>query len=321
MPLKVFVLAGQSNMEGQAEVAEKWPNGTYKNGTLAYQVRDPRTSAELSEVWNNETGNWTVRSDVWVWFNEKGKDGMIPANIADGTYGNLTVGYGVLGSPEHIGPEFGFGYGMGDVLKEQVLIIKTAWGGKTLGGDFRPPSSCNATNGKSVGFYYKQMVQYVANILAPENITKVFPGYANFPGHEIVGFGWDQGWNDGCTENLVAEYETNMVNLIKDLRKEWNVPNMAVSIPVSGFGGWGQKNTRRLGIIQAQFNAANATRHPELNGHVIAEETRSFWRDPAYCPSKQAYHWGHNAESYWLIGKAMASGMLKMVMPSTSRLH
>ena len=48
---------------------------------------------------------------------------------------------------------------------------------------------------------------------------------------------------------------------------------MAVSIPVSGFGGWTQKNTRRLGIIQAQFNAANATRHPELGGcngfHIV----------------------------------------------------
>ena len=49
--------------------------------------------------------------------------------------------------------------------------------------------------------------------------------------------------------------------------------------------------------------------------HVIAEETRSFWRDPAYSPSKQGYHWGHNAESYWLIGQAMASGMLKMLRP------
>ena len=30
------------------------------------------------------------------------------------------------------------------VLKEPVLIIKTAWGGKTLCGDFRPPSSATA---------------------------------------------------------------------------------------------------------------------------------------------------------------------------------
>eukprot|EP00937_MAST-01D_sp_MAST-1D-sp2_P007792 g7792.t1 len=51
-------------------------------------------------------------------------------------------------------------------------------------------------------------------------------------------------------------------------------------------------------------------RHPELKGHVQAEETRDFWRDPHFSPSAQAYHWGHNAESYWLIGQAMGTGML-----------
>jgi hypothetical protein len=49
-------------------------------------------------------------------------------------------------------------------------------GGKTLCGDFRPPSSANAN--KSTGFYYKQMLQYVSNILAPANLTKIFPEFA-----------------------------------------------------------------------------------------------------------------------------------------------
>ena len=40
-------------------------------------------------------------------------------------------------------PQYGFGFGIRDSLDEdqKVLIIKTAWGGKTLAGDFRPPSS------------------------------------------------------------------------------------------------------------------------------------------------------------------------------------
>ena len=46
---------------------------------------------------------------------------------------------------------------MGDALKEQVLIIKTAWGGKTLGGDFRPPTSAKKSG--AVGHYYQQMIQ------------------------------------------------------------------------------------------------------------------------------------------------------------------
>eukprot|EP01052_Picozoa_sp_SAG31_P037816 SAG31_NODE_4945_length_2843_cov_1.830904_2_plen_201_part_00 len=196
---------------------------------------------------------------------------------------------------------------MDKVLKEPVLIIKTAWGGKTLCGDFRPPSSSNATH--PVGFYYKQMLQYVSNVLAPANMSKLFPSLpAN--GAKIVGFGWDQGWNDGCGVECTDEYETNMINLIADLRKVWNNPNMAVSIPVSGFGGWGQSNVRRLGIINAQFGACNTTRHPEQH-NCVSEETRNFWRDFANSPVNQGYHWWHNAESYFLIGQAMGTGMLK----------
>ena len=45
-------------------------------------------------------------------------------------------------------------------------------------------------------------------------------------------------WNDGCAVPCTDEYEQNMVNMIGDLRKEWKNPTMAVSIPVSGFGGW-----------------------------------------------------------------------------------
>ena len=108
--------------------------------------------------------------------------------------------------------------------------------------------------------------------------------------------------------------------MIKDIRKEFNNPKLAVSIPVSGFAGWAQTEPRRLKIIQAQFNAANATLHPELGGHVVAEETRDFWRcslDASHfgCPSNQRYHFGHNAETYYLIGKAMAAGMLKAMAP------
>ena len=35
---------------------------------------------------------------------------------------------------------------------------------------------------------------------------------------EIVGFGWHQGWNDGCSTEMTAEYEENMANFINDVR-------------------------------------------------------------------------------------------------------
>jgi len=66
-----------------------------------------------------------------------------------------------------------------------------------------------------------------------------------------------------------------------------------------------------LDVVLSQFAAANHTRHPELNGHIEAVETRGFYRQPEYSPNKgKGYHFYHNAETYWLIGQAMATGML-----------
>ena len=37
--------------------------------------------------------------------------------------------------------EVGFGWVLGDALDEPVLLVKCAWGGKSLAVDFRPPSA------------------------------------------------------------------------------------------------------------------------------------------------------------------------------------
>ena len=71
--LSVYILAGQSNMEGQAEVASKnRSTGQYLNGTLAYQLKDPRTAEQFAPLWDGATNDWTVLDDVKVWFNENG---------------------------------------------------------------------------------------------------------------------------------------------------------------------------------------------------------------------------------------------------------
>jgi hypothetical protein len=110
-PVKVFVLAGQSNMEGKAKVS-----------LMDYQVAQAATR-DLYAPYRKD-GKWAERPDVWVKFlNRKG---------------SLTVGYG---SPGCIGPELGFGTVVGDRYEEPVLLIKTAWGGRSLYRDFRPPSA------------------------------------------------------------------------------------------------------------------------------------------------------------------------------------
>jgi alpha-galactosidase len=53
--------------------------------------------------------------------------------------GPLSIGYGAR--PTAFGPEYAFGIMLERSLDQPILIIKTAWGGKSLHYDFRPPSA------------------------------------------------------------------------------------------------------------------------------------------------------------------------------------
>ena len=268
--------------------------------------------------------------------------------------GGLRPGFGQIPYGPFFGPELGFGWNIDNnnnacCCNDKVLIIKTAWGGKTIAHDFRPPSSAGSSfdpycqqpdcNPFQVGHFYQVMIEDVRKIMKPGVIGKMFPELTNYTA-EISGFAWHQGWNDGCNVNDTAAYETNMVNLIKDLRREWKNPHLPISIAVSGFGGYGttaQNRTpadcwdgpnatkvdckvcgtgdhqcRRIDTVLSQFAAANLTKHPELECCVEAMETRGFYRQPEYSPNHgQDYHWYHNAETHYLLGKALAVGMNK----------
>ena len=55
--------------------------------------------------------------------------------------GELSIGYAVYDDLHHFGPELQFGHVVGEHFADPVLLIKTAWGGKSLANDFRPPSA------------------------------------------------------------------------------------------------------------------------------------------------------------------------------------
>ena len=124
--------------------------------------------------------------------------------------GKLAVGYGA--KEDRIGPELGFGHVIGDAYEEPVLLIKLAWGGKSLAKDFRPPSS-----GGEVGPYYKEIIQRTKDVLG--NLKKEFPEIGD-RGYALAGFGWHQGWNDRVNQTFNDEYEKNMANFIRDVRKD-----------------------------------------------------------------------------------------------------
>lgn len=299
-PVKVFILAGQSNMEGQA-VADL--DGKYYNngkGTLKALLADPARGERFKHLarGNAKKPEWVVRENVRVWYQPEKQ----PLKV-----GPLGLGFTPYGGKHHFGPELQFGHVVGDRLKEPVLIIKTAWGGKSLAKDFRPPSS-----GGEVGPYYTKMIENVRLALA--NLAKDHKEFAG-RGYELAGFVWYHGWNDGVDpKNAVPEYEKNLVNLIKDVRRELKSPRLPVVVGeltgpwVKAPGSW---DTLR----KAQAAAA-AT--PEFKGTVAFVETRDFVRAPEDSPNPgHGHHEFGNAETAFLVGNALGKGMLGLIAPAT----
>lgn len=284
-PVKVFILAGQSNMEGQGVVDLAGKDYNDGKGTLVAFMSDPAKSERYRHL-KDEAGGWTVRDDVFVRYQPE------DSPLREGP---LAFGFTPYGDQHHFGPELQFGHVIGDAFDNEVLLLKTAWGGKSLNVDFRPPSS-----GGETGPYYTLMIQQVRDAL--ENIKS-----DSSKGYELAGFVWYHGWNDGCDpKNAVPEYESNLVNLIKDVRKDLDVPNLLVVIGELT-GPWVNAPKEWEQLRQAQ---AAAAARPEFSGNVVFVSTREFVRPPEDSPHPgHGHHEFGNAETYFLVGEALGIGM------------
>ena len=265
--VKVFILAGQSNMQGKAAVY-----------TLDAVINDSNLGHKFRHL---KKGNqWVVRDDVYVTFlDNKGKGGFP-------THGALTVGFGSEKSirDKHnkklphpgIGPELGIGHVLGDFFEEPVLLIKAAWGGRSVKYSFRPPSAMpsdeiirkqvneiEANRKKAIlraeeakskgkkfkapplprsfkdhkngyGADYKKILSETGRVLG--EIGKYVPNYSQNDGYEIAGFIWFQGWNDGVGSGN-PEYSKQMEHFIDDMRKDLKVPNLPFVIGELGIDG------------------------------------------------------------------------------------
>ena len=323
-PVKVFILAGQSNMEGKGKI----------DPLLNHQIKDKETKDFFAHFHKNEA--YIMRDDVWI-------------NYLD-RHGELTVGYG---SPGCIGLELQFGHIIGDYYDEQVLLIKTAWGGKSIGRDFRPPSSRAPSNKvldqlvvkmierdynniirkewnklkqrnpkitreeveaesselfdeirkvkkeeyhkqvvNSFGHFYRLMMNEIKTTLS--ELKTRFPKYDG-QGYEIVGFIWFQGWND-MYGDFPNEYAYNLENFIRDVRKELEVPNLPVAIGVMGQNGFKPAKGNMAIVKKAQFSMNDIA---DFRGNVKAIPTDIYWDKRA----DEAFPtWRNNLEEWVKIG-------------------
>lgn len=287
--LKVFILAGQSNMQGHAKVE-----------TFDYIGDDPATAPLLQKM-RGPDGKPRVVENVWI--SSVGCLGDAYSDLNE-KQGNLTAGFG---APEgKIGPEFTFGIWMHQQLNEPILIIKTAWGGRSLITDFRPPSAGqrtfndytlkrwkergldvekeSATNNAKCGIFYGHMMAHVKKVLG--DIKRVVPNYDPAQGYELAGFVWFQGFNDyvdgwsypdQAKPGGYDEYGHVLAQFIRDVRKDLNAPKLPFVIGVMGIDGQGEGvKAPMMNFRQAQLIP---TLLPEFKGNVTAVQTAPFWSE------------------------------------------
>ena len=256
-PVKVFILAGQSNMEGLGGVT-----------TLDALGAHP-THGQLLKKIKKDDGSFVVRDDVFIYY-QRGKEAIKSP---------LTVGQGA--GKDRIGPELMFGIGMGDYFDEPVLLIKTAWGGKDLYCDFRPPSAGKPAyeipgSAREVGASYRKMVEEAHQCL--DHIDADLPKFKGRP-YELCGFVWFQGWNDMCAARQIKpqvldEYAQNFAHLVQDLRAEFKVPNLPVVVGEVGVDGDQHVSPDMAGLRAAQ---AKIPTQQDWNGTLSYVRTAPYW--------------------------------------------
>jgi alpha-galactosidase len=296
-PLKVYILAGQSNMQGHSEFK-----------TLAHLKTDPAT-AHFHNAILDEQGKPRELERVWISYLNEGNrkfGGEITTTTV--TNGRLKFGYGASGAK--MGPELGFGIGAQKLFDGPILIIKCAFGGTSLHTDWRPPGAGPwtkesltqqqlkwieskklaqdawlAEQNKKSGPFYKEMIDHVRKVL--EDPAKVCPEYDKAAGYEIAGFAWFQGYND-AVDRLTYDreapggydlYTRLLAHFIRDVRKDLKAPGMPFVIGVLGMDG--MLTAEEVAKGKGRFREAQAATAslPEFKGNVFIVQTGRFY-DP-----------------------------------------
>jgi len=320
--VKVFILAGQSNMEGKAP-----------NALLNHQATNEKTKHLFAHL--RKDGEWAVRDDAFIKYLKR--------------HGGLTIGYG---SRDRTGVELEFGWTMAEHYKEPVLLIKAAWGGHSLFKLFRSPSAglpsdialqeelakakkrVTSNNEKRkrndplptmedikqpYGSSYRNMLTEVKE--TREKYEELFPALKGKE-LELAGFVWFQGWNDQY--GAQDEYASNMKHFINDVRKDLNAPGLPFVIGVMGQNGSKPAKGAMLTIQKAQLSMNEV---PEFKGNVkairtdklvdkAAEELYPHWRERfeewKVTGGDFGYHYMGSAIWFNRIGKAMGEAMLEL---------
>jgi len=323
-PVQVYILMGQSNMLGYGTIA-----GATTDGTLEYAVKTKNKYPYLVDG----AGNWTVRQDV------RYTRVMSSGTGAMSLYKNewLTIGGG--NTSAKIGTELAIGHYLGYATDAPVLILKTCIGNRSLGWDLLPPGSkqfqwTDSTTGTNwtyagygdspsrwetgttptpIGWYagvqYDGDVRNAKTVL--QNLDTYYPGATEY---EIAGFFWWQGDKDRYDAAHASRYEQNLVQLIEQLRKDFNAPDAKFVCATLGQTVLGDtSNMNEKFILDAQLAVSDAGKYPQFVGDVA-----TVYSNPLSMGGASNSHYNGNAETYMNVGEGMGKAMVTLIPEPTS---
>ena len=323
-PVQVFILMGQSNMSGLG-----------KMNILEKAVKEKKKYPYLVDA----DGNWTVRSDVrYVRVSSDPKKALANNEWLGTTIRSKT--------PETIGVEYGIGHVIGNTANAPVMILKSCIGNRALAWHLLPPGSKRYEVGDTVYAGYREAPSSWPKGTEPppfvineelvtlvgdkpsgwyggkqydndtSNAKKVLAEldqyYPGAKGYEIAGFFWWQGEKDAGNTAWAERYETNLVQLIKSLRKDFSAPNAKFVIGTMGEAVKGKTDNNTGKVMVAQLAVSNPAKYPEFKDNVATVYTH----DMAQGGSGNG-HYGGNAEVYMDVGEAMGEAMIELCKMSS----
>jgi alpha-galactosidase len=286
MALRVFLLVGQSNMEGKGSIVH------------LSQLLNESTTRNLYQHLRQPNGNWKERDDVYIKFND------------DRGEGKLTVAYGV--PSDRFGVELEFGNVVGDAFSENILLIKCAWCGKDLAIDFRPPSSgignytycvngdCKPYRPLHYGVWYRKTMSIVQGTL------KQYKGYT------LSGIVWFQGWNDIIDDKKTQEYGYNLANLIRDTREDLESPNLPFVVGELGQQGVDPDPRYREKHLRFRKIQKDVTELSQFKGNTLFVKTSPYVIKDGESFDGD-YHYYGRADTFFHIGHAFGKGVLQLI--------
>lgn len=318
-PVQVYILLGQSNMLGFGKIA----SSKKAEGSLTHAVQEKQLYPYLVD----DQGNWTERKDVRnVRVMGSGAGGM---RVFNNEW--LTI------KGKSIGPEVGIGHYLGHVTDAPVMVLKSCIGNRSLGWDLLPPGSEpfefqekdkktgqiktyhyagykespsrweKGTEPKAIGWYAG--VQYDGDIArAKQVLAELDKYYPGAKGYEVAGFFFWQGDKDRYNEAHASRYEQNLVQLIKQLRKDFDAPNakfVCATLGQTKKGATGNEGK----ILEAQLAVdGESGKYEEFKGNVATVYTHPLSQGGA-----SNSHYGGNAETYMNVGEAMGRAMVNLL--------